>query len=78
MAEALADPEPLLSHYGTQMIASQRRVSRVMVGGLGYPVYCLAMEPVVDYRTLLLGELAEPWEVLPPPYGPYVPKKSGP
>jgi len=31
------------------------------------------MVPYIDYRTLLMGELAQPWEVLPPPYGPYVP-----
>lgn len=37
--------------------------------------YVFYMVPSLDYRVDMMGELAQPWEVLPPPYGPYVPQK---
>jgi len=33
------------------------------------------VRPMPQYRTALMGELAEPWENMPPPYDRYVPKK---
>jgi len=44
---------------------------------IGFPGLdaCLVMYPNENYREELMGELAQPWEVLPPPYGPYVPKR---
>ncbi len=39
------------------------------------PSALFVMVPSLDYRTDLMGELARPWQVLPPPYGPYQPRR---
>ncbi len=70
-APAICDDEDTYSARG--VLASQRAMCVPWMSNRGL---CLVtLRPNVDYRTLLMGELAHPWEVLPPPYGPYVPAR---
>ncbi len=72
--EAFASTDPALILLSEQLLIAQRSVSLLVERPSG-DRYVLSAEPAPGYRQMLMGELAQPWEVLPPPYGPYVPAR---
>jgi hypothetical protein len=76
LKEGVDNRDPSVEFQVERMLLAQRRLAMPVFYDMDPPYPALlSVEPAPGYRTLLMGELAQPWEVLPPPYGPYQPKR---